>query len=193
MPADLFATPRSSIGSLRQFRLGHIQSHREQVSGVVLLYRTGEFFYLQDGPDRLLVLSRQSGILQPGDLVDVVGFPGHEGWRLMLREAVFRRTGSGAEPPFLPLPQVGAADRGHDGRLVQISGTLLNILPQGRETRLQIQSGGTVFEAAWNGPANPPGVRPLEIGSTLAVRGVNRVALDEYRQPRTFGLELRAR
>ncbi len=186
-PTDPFATPIRPIGSLLQYGGATELNHRVQVSGVVVLHQPGSLLYVQDGRDSLLVLSRQTDALQPGDRVNVVGFPGHSGWRLMMRDAVYRRTGRGPEPTPQPLEAIEPARIELDGQLVHVRGRLFNFSRIGAGTRLQLQAGNSLFEANW-----PAGDLPgLEAGSVIELSGVYRVELDEYLKPRSFTVNLR--
>src|SRR6185503_20127798 len=101
--SDPFAVARRTIGSLLQFSANNNSNRRVQVSGVVVLHQPGQYFYLQDGDDTMLVLSRQKEPLRSGDRVDVVGLPGHQGVRLVMREGAYRVIGAGPEPDSIPL------------------------------------------------------------------------------------------
>ncbi|ACB75885.1 sensor histidine kinase [Opitutus terrae] len=189
-PADLFATPKQPIGSLLQIGSAGQLHRRVQVSGVVALHRPGVLLYLEEGDDHLLVLSRQRDPLQPGDRVNVVGFPGHEGMRLIMRDAVYHRTGTGPAPAThaVALTELDPPNPALDGTSVSVRGRLLDQAATPENTKLQLQRGRTLFEAAWSGPSD----RPLELGSLLELTGVYRVLLDEYRQPHAIRLELQS-
>jgi PAS domain S-box-containing protein len=187
-PADVFETPRRSIGSLLQFGAARDMNHRVQVSGVVALHRPGAFFYLEDGADRLLVLSRQVDRLTPGDRVDVVGIPGNEAGRLVMRDAVFRNVGNGPAPSATTLESAEIPRLEIDGMTVRLRGVLLDQSASEGGTRLRLQHDTTIFESF--GPAVEDGT--LTVGSVLEITGVYRVQFDEYRQPRGFAIDLRA-
>lgn len=186
-PADLFSTPKRTIGSLLQFGSAHELNHRVQLSGRVVLHRLGTLLYIEDGDDRLLVLSRQRKPLHPGDQVNVVGFPGHEAGRLLMRDAIYEKTGTGPAPEPQPLADVTVPNLDLDGATVSVLGRLLDQTVTATGTRLQIQRANTIFEASWIDPLP----HELPIGSLLEITGVYRVQLDEYRQPRAFRIELR--
>jgi signal transduction histidine kinase/DNA-binding response OmpR family regulator len=191
-PSNPFSVPARTIGSLLQFSAGNNSNRRVQISGTVVLHRPGQYLYLQDGDDTLLVLSRQKDPLLPGDQVDVVGLPGHQGWRLMMREGVYRQTGTSPEPASIPLKTAERPSNNLDGKLVHVQGALLAILPRDRETRIQIQTGPTVFEAQWDNSPDFKERPQLQVGSILGLTGVYRVTLDEYQRPRAFVLNLRS-
>jgi signal transduction histidine kinase/DNA-binding response OmpR family regulator len=191
-PSDPFAVPRRTIGSLFQFGSANNSTRRVLVSGVVVLHRPGQYLYLQDGDDTLLVLSRQKDPLRTGDRLDVVGLPGHQGLRLMMREGAYRVTGTRPEPASIPLKMAEGPSNDLDGKVVCVRGTLLATLPKDRETRIQVQTGSTVFEAQWNESREFKSLPPLQVGSVLELKGVYRVKLDEYQRPRAFALNLRS-
>ena len=145
-----FATPRRSVSSVLQFSVKNNVNQRVQLTGVVLLHRPGEFLYLEEGNDGLLVHTRSGAALQPGDRVDVVGFPGHEGWQPVLREAVFRKIGSGPQPVAQTLLTVDVPERELDGKLVRLTATLLDVVRKGSRARLQLQANQTIFESSWD-------------------------------------------
>ncbi|MCF3651675.1 PAS domain-containing protein [Synoicihabitans lomoniglobus] len=186
-PADIFSMPLRSIGSLLQFGGTGDRDRRVRISGVVALHHPGTFFYLVDGDDRLLVLSRQSGVLQPGDRVEAVGIPGNEAGRLVIRNAVYRRLGSGPAPVARTLEHSESPKLEWEGMTVRLQGKLLSKSDYPDFTRLQLQQRNAIFEAQMPGI----GEDPLVVGSLLEVTGIYRVQLDEYRQPRSFSIELR--
>lgn len=187
-PSDIFSTPPQTIGSLLRFGSARQLNRRVQVSGVVALHRPGALLYLEDGEDRLLVLSRQQDALQPGDRVNVVGFPGHEGVRLIMRDAVYRKVGAGAPPIAHALPDVETPNAALEGETVRIRARLLDRSATAQATEFQLQQGRTLFEAHLSSRLE----RLPEVGSILELTGVYRVQFDEYRQPHTFVLDLRS-
>jgi PAS domain S-box-containing protein len=187
-PADPFTTPIRSIRSLLEYGAANQMNRRVQVFGVVLLQDPGKLLYIRDGRDSLLVLSRQTDPLQIGDRVAVVGIPGHGGWRLMMRDASYRRLDSGPEPVATPLASIEPARTNLDGQLVLVRGRLIDISQEGAGERLQLESGNSIFGALLSHER----FAGLEIGSDLELTGVYRVELDEYLQPRSFTVNLRS-
>jgi len=185
---DVFALPMDSIGNLLRYNPASPLNRRAQVSGVVLLHAPGRALYVEDGPDTLTVLTRQTDVFKPGDRVAIVGLPGHDGNRLIMREAVARRLSAGAPPAPTDLPDIRGLDVRQDGHLVRTTGVLLSREPVTDGTRMQLQQGSTIFSARLEGPTMPP----IEIGSTLSVTGVYRLEFNETRQARGFVLNLRS-
>ena len=91
---DLFARPTRAFGDLRRYDVENSLDRRVRTSGIVILHALGRFLYVQDGPDSLVALSRQQDALEPGDLVEVVGFPGNEGAGLSFVKRYIARWGA---------------------------------------------------------------------------------------------------
>src|SRR5690606_30685544 len=115
-------------------------NRRAWVAGIVLYHQPGAYLHLQEDQQALLVLSRDTRPLRPGDRIEAVGFPGRQGSRIVLREAMYRRIGDAAEPAPLPLEAPGTLQPALDGRLVQIETTIVDVSRQPRGIRLVAQS-----------------------------------------------------
>ena len=189
-PADLFALPKRSLVSLRQFNLFNALNERVRTAGSVTLQVPGRYLYVQDGDSSLFAMSDQTEPLRPGDLVEVVGFPGTAGGNFLLRNAVYRRLASGPEPPAVQLPVQQSLDEDLDGRLVRAEGTLFDMSEKPDETHLMIQANGVTFEANLDQAGKVAGKRPA-LASRLALTGVYRLQRDEHGTPRSFQLNLR--
>jgi PAS domain S-box-containing protein len=189
-PADMFALPMRSIASLRQFSLFNTLNERVLTRGSVTLQLSGRYLYVQDGNNSVLALSEQTSPLRPGDRVEVVGFPGNNNGNYVLREATYRRIGSGTEPVAAQLSDLQSVNEDLDGLLVCADGVLLDVVKKSGETHLIVQAKGLIFEAQLDGLEQVT-KQPLELGSKLAVTGVYRIQRDEYGKPRSFLLNLR--
>ena len=192
-PYDLFAVPLRPLGSLRRFNMESALNQRIRTLGTVVLQVPGRYLYVQNGADSIFALSRQMDALQPGDRVEVVGFPGAEGQKFLLREAAYRRIAGGPEPDPVQLSATNSADADFGGLLARAEGVLLNKVEKDDETRLLIQARDFTFEASL-GPAaeSEKKFQPLELGSRLALTGVYEVQSDENGRPRSFLLLLRS-
>ena len=192
--ADLFATGVRPLENLKRFNSQNELNQRVKTVGTVVLHQPGRYLYLQDGPDSVFALSRQADPLRPGDRVEVVGFPGNERGKFLLREAVFRRLAGGAEPAPVPLPAVDAVNVNLGGLLAKAEGVLLNTVQKDDDVRLLIRSGGATFEAGLESVDNVTAEKfhALPIGIRLALTGVYEVQNDEYGRPDSFLLQLRS-
>jgi signal transduction histidine kinase len=193
-PYDLFAIPLRPLASLRRFNMESALNQRIRTSGTVVLHVPGHYLYVQDGADSVFALSQQSDVLHPGDRVEVVGFPGNEGQKFLLREAVFRRISGGADPKSVSLSATNSVNANLGGLLAKAEGTLLNKMEKDGETHLLIQSEDFTFEASLGVlPAQTENkLQALELGSRLALTGVYELQSDEYGSPRSFLLRLRS-
>lgn len=192
-PYDLFAAPLRPLANLRRFNLETALNQRIHTSGTVVRYEAGRCVCLQDGVDSVLALSQQTDPLQPGDKVEVVGFPGEQGQRFVLREAVYRRISSGSEPEALRLSATNSTDSNLDGLLVKAHGILLNKMEKNGETRLLVHAKGFNFEATLDPSASGSRkLQNLQLESQIALKGVYEMQNDEYGRPRSFLLLLRS-
>lgn len=188
-PADPFALPARSIAALREFGPSDSTLRRVCILGTVLHHESGRYICLQDGNESLLALGRDTAPLFPGDRVEVVGLPGREGIRLVLREALYRRVGHGAEPDPIELLRPESPGEGFDGRLVRMTGVVNSIQPAPAETIITVQSGKRLFRARIAREGFEAGRCPVD--GVVALRGVYRAIYDEYRRPIDFTLRLR--
>ncbi len=189
-PADPFAIPRESIGSLRRFSSNATLYRRVQVAATVLHHLRGQAVFVQDGADVLTVLSRQPEPLRSGDRISIVGIPGQQAGRLIMREAVYRRDSGGSPPAPVEIDSHRVvAER--EGQLVRLEGTLIDAVRTPERFRLQLQAGGMLFNAALAADDGMPAVE-YQVGSQLALTGVYRLERDEYREARGFQVQLRS-
>jgi signal transduction histidine kinase len=193
-PDDLFALPLRPLASLRRFSPERELNQRVRTSGTVVLHVPGHYLYVQDGADSVFALSQQPDALQPGARVEVVGFPGKEGQKFVLREAVYRRLAGGSEPKPAPLSAANFGDVNLEGLLAKTEGVLLNKVDKDGETHLLIQTKDFTSEASLNSAAGETEkkLQALALGSRLALTGVYEVQSDESGQPRSFLLRLRS-
>jgi two-component system, cell cycle sensor histidine kinase and response regulator CckA len=189
-PANFYDLPRRPVRSLESLALGE-NMMRVRVSGVVEHAVTGQRFYLQDNGVGLLLLSHQKQPLQAGDRVEAVGILGHEGFRTILREAVYRRIGSGPAPEPQGVENPGKPSPSLDASLVRVRGRLLDVLESPGRTRLALQQGSAFFEAILEQPtgAVPP---DLSIGAGLEVTGIYQQVFDDSGRARGFRVQLRS-
>lgn len=188
-PADPFALPARPIAALREFGPTDSSLHRVCTLGTVLYHDPGRYLCLQDKSDSLLVLSRDTEPLHPGDRVEVVGIPGIEGRRQILREAVYRRTGRGSEPEAIRIDRPEEAAGSLDGRLVETRGTVIGLRIQNALCTITLQTARGRFDAHLAIESFEPACCPEH--AEVALRGVYQVVYDEYRQPISFSLRLR--
>ncbi len=186
--ADPFSVPLRTIASLRQYSPLQSFNRRVRIHGQVVHQVPGRYLQIQDGVSGLLALTRGTAPLKSGDLVELSGLPGREGRRLILRETVYRRIGDGPSPQPTELSSVNEINDELDGRLVRLTGHLLESSHRNDDTRFLIQSETGSFEARL---AEADFSRPPS-GAEVRLTGIYQIEHDEYRLPRGFHLRLRS-
>ncbi|HVM48355.1 MAG TPA: PA14 domain-containing protein [Candidatus Acidoferrum sp.] len=168
-PADPFAAPPKRAVDLLLFdpRAGAIQ--RVRIAGQVLHARGGQT-YLCEGTNGLRAIADANAGLQPGDLVEVVGFPELGGPSPVLREAVIRRTGQAPLPPPQLLRADALVSRRYDSRRVQVQARLTGLRLDHQEQVLELQSGTRGFAARLDSRQGL--LRHILPGSRLELTGV---------------------
>ncbi|HLP06617.1 MAG TPA: ATP-binding protein [Opitutaceae bacterium] len=183
---DPFARPFRLIEKLGRYGSVETDTNRIRVVGLVAHHDPGESLGLLEGGAPLLVLARDPTPLTPGDRIEAVGFLGHQGRRLALREAVFRKIGADKLPPARELVTNEWARPAHIGQIVSIEGVLISTADAGGRTRLTIQSGNTLAEAYLRGP------KTWSVGSRLRLTGVHDLQYDAAGRPSLPRLNLRS-
>ncbi len=190
-PAEPFKVAARSLANLRQFNSLNVINRRVRVTGAVVHQIAGEVMYVQEGTESLLILSHDPTPLDPGDRVEAVGFPGREGNRVVLRDAIYRKLASGPEPAPQALTEITPNDVDLDGRLVRITAMLLDSGTPGASRRLVLQARDVIFEAQLERKQDSPPVTWVA-GSRVALTGVYQVEFDEYKRPHAVRLLLRS-
>jgi len=180
---DPYSIPFTPIGSLGRFGSELSVAHWLHTGGVVTYQARGRYLLIQDGASPLLVLSRDTAALAPGDRVDVVGIPGWDATRFMLREAAVRRNGHDEEPPPLRVPAPLSPTTTYDSHLAQLEGVLANVTAIGDEFHLTIRNGDDDFIARIDRAPGEPTPPSWQIGSSVAATGIYRLRYDVNRNP----------
>lgn len=191
-PADLFALPHRSIGSLRRFSAFNAVNQKVRTTGTVVLHEPGRYLYVQDHGDSVFVLSHQPEPLRPGDRIEVVGLPGNDGRKFLLREAVYRRLSSGVEPAPARIQASNSVAEEMAGLLVEAEGKLLNVARRQEGADLLVEAQNAVFAAKLYGAVGAKELDTLQTGSRLRLTGVYELQMDEYGKPKGFVLRLRS-
>ncbi len=171
-PTDPFSGELRVSRNMMSYSRHGAAEHRMRLRGVVTLHWPGRDFYIQDEGGGVRVQSRQEGGLQPGDVVEVVGFPSSGEFRPQLLEAVHRKVGQAAEPEARPITVEEAAKGLFESEVVAIEAMVLQAAePDHGGPALVLESGGKVFRAhhreewGFHGGTFP-------IGSRVRVQGV---------------------
>jgi signal transduction histidine kinase/ActR/RegA family two-component response regulator len=190
-PAEIYDLPLRRIADLRQvFSMEELA--RARISAQVVHHVPGQYIIVQDGDSGITIYSREPGQLTPGDTIEAVGIVGHDGARMVLREAVFRRTKVAPAPAPVTLTDVSMQDPQNDLRLVRVQGKLLDFSQHADRVNFTLLGEGTVFDATLDHPAGAPPMSPYGPGVTLELTGVYRLVFDDFDRPRGFQMELRS-
>jgi signal transduction histidine kinase/DNA-binding response OmpR family regulator len=199
---DPFLTPKRAIADVMRFDPQRGLDQRIQVNGVVTLYSPAKVIFIENEDVSLYVKTEQSSPkLEPGDQVEVVGFPAVGVYAPELHDAVFRRIGKGAAPQPIALSAKQALQgnfdrdilfRSHNAELVQVTGRLTGSSLSAGDQVLLLQDGSTVFEGRLTDAAVPRSFLELKTGSELQLTGICTIEVDENRMPNMFQVRLRS-
>jgi signal transduction histidine kinase len=184
-PADPFAAAPRAFSSLLQFTAEGTFGHRVHVRGTVTGRQPDGLLWLRDGHEGLAVRTEQSlGDLQPGDVVDVAGFPLHGDFRPMLEDAVFRRDARGPAPAPVVITAATNAFH-HDADLVQIEAVITERQPTVNGIAFTLRTTDEFsFKAFLRRETNTTGTlsAPAQPGARVRLTGICSL-VREYRGP----------
>ena len=190
-PLDPFTLPERTIASLRRFSTAKQINRRVHVMGTVIHTVGGRNISIQDGPSALRVFLTNPVKLELGDRVEVAGFPGRDDASVILREATVRKIATGTEPAAIALDLSHPVQPDLDGRLVTVSGRVLESFAHESNLRLSLESKGLVFECLLEGVRPHSSFEALKPGAELSVKGVYEVQLNQDHKPERFLIRLR--
>jgi len=143
---DPFALPAQSVGSLMQFTSGPA-GHRVHIRGVVTLRQMSGLVYVEDATGAVQVRLAGSQPVEPGDVVDAIGFATIGQLTPVLDRAELRLARSHGRIQPARLTAAEALDGQYDSRLVQIDATVVDHLTTSTEQVLILQAGNVMFNA----------------------------------------------
>jgi len=187
--ADPFSATRHPINSLKQYIGASVLEHWVTVTGTVLLQIPGQYFFMQDGETGLIVYSRETAPLPPGQTVQVAGLLGRDGGRLVLRDGKVRPVQGNSAVTQFGLKHLADYSPEADTRLVQLQADLRQSVFQKGAVRMTLQAENMLFEAWMDAPSD---WRSPEPGSLLELAGVYVLQFDENHQPIGFKLLVRS-
>ena len=170
--SDPFTVKTQPIERLLQFTPQGPYGHRVKVTGTVI-YQFGSSLYIEDEKEGLYVETAESEKVLPGDQVEVLGFPAKGEYTPELRDAIFRKIGSGPLPTPDSINTDEALKGTHDCRLVRIAATVLDRARHSPDQFLVLQTpSGVIFHAYLE--SSSPGVDfvYLQNGSKVTITGV---------------------
>jgi signal transduction histidine kinase len=168
-PANPFAAPLKHASDLLLFDANADNLRRVKIAGQVTQERQDEYF-LMDGINGFRCEPKLDPKLEPGELIEAVGFPDISGPSPVLHEAVMRRLGKANLPPAVPLAEDALLNGKLDATLVEVQARLVGLSMQRTEQVMELQTGNRTFNARL--PNRHGLLSGLLPGSKLALTGV---------------------
>ncbi|HUO27612.1 MAG TPA: ATP-binding protein [Bryobacteraceae bacterium] len=189
---DPFAKPVERIEDVARFAPDRSMGHRIRVQGVVTLQDSDRTIYVSDRASGVRVHSADPALFQPGDRVDVAGFPRAADYTLTIEDAVCRRIGRQAPvaPSAVTVEQI--VDGDYDSRPVSIEGRLLAKSVVADSQTLILKNGGVVFHAVLRRPDGTPVFAAIPADSVLRVSGICVDEKDENEHKQAFRILLQS-
>ena len=146
--------------------------HRVKLSGTVAYAEPGAAVFIQNEKAGVYCQTQLRTPLQPGDQVEVLGFPAKGEYNPVLEDAIYRKVGEGAAPVPVKLNLDEILSGSNDCQLIQTSARIIDRTLHGREQFLVLQQDGFTFNA-YLGPAETGvGFDALKSGSDVLVTGI---------------------
>ena len=196
-PPQPFDVPLQSLGSLLQFSPQTPFGHRIHVHGVVTLCHPDALVWIHDDASGLRLQTEQTDDLQPGDEIEVLGFPGYGASAPVLEDAIYKKTGNSAPPAPLTITNVTDA-YDHQDDLLSIEATLTDIQPVINGVVLTLEHNNTVFKAILKLPFHPNVQPNWQLGSIVRSAGICDIVYDSAKpvmgvwHPQSFQLLMRS-
>jgi two-component system, sensor histidine kinase and response regulator len=191
-PTDLFSVPLRPIHIVLHLSSQGAFSQRVRVQGVVNLQRLRRSIFISDGQQGVEVQTGQTTVLKPGDRVEVVGFPAVGDYSPVLKDAIFRKIGTGSPPQPVTVTARQALAGNFDSELIRIQGRLLDFGRQAGLRTLSISADNLNFRAELEEATAGQALAQLRVGSLVQLAGICSIRADENRAPVDFRLLLRA-
>lgn len=181
-PAEPFALPVQPVSDLLRFTRTGFTGHRVRVHGIVTGHDPGQALWVREGERGLRISSKQRDKLEPGDEVDVVGFPDHGSYTPSLSDAIFRKTGSGPRPEPQLMRSADDISR-YDANLVQLYADLRELRTTAEGVVLELDWRGLVVHARLPPPVDETRLAAWQPGSSVRVEGLCVVGQRDHPRP----------
>jgi len=198
-PADPYSAPLRSAVTLLRFSPDNLYAyaHRVHLRGVVTFAQAGSYVWIRDGNSGLRIQTQQRNKVQPGDIIDVLGFPTFGAYPPGLEDSVFRKAGSAQPPVPLALTNFDEAFD-HEDDLVVLNGTLTQIQFVLDGVAFTLDKNGRLFKAVLTMSLARQARSNWEVGSGIRVAGICSLVHDDTRpfagvwSPQSFQILLRS-
>jgi len=175
------------VVTLLRFDPLNLSMHRVKIRGVVTLQDKNLNFYLQDSTAGIYVVADQKISLQPGQVVEVLGFAmaDPEGPFLDDASVVPVSLNESIVPATVAAEEMSAGS--YSSQLVRVEGKLLERIGGPEQSVLILQSGQVMLRARLKSGDLPAGIRQ---GSLLEVTGI--LQKEDQTSPRSYRIALRS-
>jgi len=175
-PASPFTAPLRKAQNVLQFTPESTRLHRVRVRGTLLYQIPGEALWLHDGGHGLRVESPLTEVLNPGDQIEVAGFPASSDYTPVLEDANFRVLTTATNAPAA----IQVADKSdallHDADLIQFVAHLKEITGSPNNWVLSLDWQGKPLHASLRQSFPPP--VEWQPGSIVKLTGICRALVD---------------
>ncbi len=173
-PKDPFASPQRSIKQLFQYNPNGRSFEGVHVHGRVTLSWPDRYLCVQDETAGLCFERSQGDTAaEPGDLVDVQGFPRVEDSIPGLYDVRLRVLGKATPVAPVPLTASRVLNGEHSGELIELEGKLISAHRGDRDYTLIVDAGGVIFPAIFSGLPDAESRFPNKPGSVLQLAGIS--------------------
>ncbi len=188
----------STAAQLLQYNPKAKPNDRALVQGTVTHHIPGEVLFIQDSETGLLVKANATNQLNPGDLVEVIGFPSMGPFSAFLDDAIITGISVGTNTPPAEPATIQQILKGQwDARLINLNATLIEIQSEPEVSLFVFQNENHVFKARLPAPISSSQRQELPIGSTINLSGIctveesGAVRSGFSSGPSSFSLQLR--
>jgi signal transduction histidine kinase/CheY-like chemotaxis protein len=194
-PKDLFSLPLRQVEKLFEYTPSADPDGLARIHGVVVA-RWGKNVFITDGTQDASVLSSETTVLEPGEVVDAVGFPVLGDSTHTIDDAIFRQLGTAPlpEPKSISVKQALSGD--FEGDLVRLNGRLIEQQIATDQNTLLVETGGFAFSAILPGDPKEHSLGGLRDGSQIQLTGICVIsetqASRHFRLPTAFQILLRS-
>jgi len=194
-PPDPFSVPVEPVRRVFDYTPNTGSDHLVRIRGVVVA-RWGQTVYINDGVQGASLLGRETNTLQPGDLVDAVGYPALGDSTHTIEDAIFNQLGTAPLPEAKPISVKQALSGDFEGDVVQMEGTLIEQKRAMDQTTLLVSSGSEIFSAVFPVDSSDESLSVAQDGSRIRLTGIcvitDTQASRHFRLPKAFEVLLRA-
>ena len=199
-PLEPLELPVRAANTLLRYSSQKVEGHRVRMQGIATLQRADGSVYMIDATGGLLIQTQDVNPVQPGDRLDVVGFPALGDYAPELQFATILQRTPGSPPHPTPITASEAFGGNFHAQLVQMDAYVVDHVNNGVDGILTLRAGRYTFNALLDSAASVPGMSALRPGSLVHVTGVVRVEPKKFSVPmggsrwavQSFSLLLRA-